>query len=121
MQEQVRTLSLSLRTVFVLHGRHRLIDRDLERAQNEFTQPKIKRLQFRGGITDPERQCGALDRDALAQQNLSLAIERQVPGIFGRQDIGHHRLGRQPALDQPLGRRRLDGASSQARQAYLGR
>ena len=91
------------------HRRHRLIDRDLERAQNEFTQPKIKRLQLRGGITDPERQCGALDRDALAQQNLSLAIERQVPGIFGCQDIGHHRLGRQPALDQPLGRRRLDG------------
>ena len=31
------------------HRRHRLIDGDLERAQNEFTQPKIKRLQLRGG------------------------------------------------------------------------
>ena len=102
------------------HRRHRLIDRDLERAQNEFTQPKIQRLELRGGITDPERQCGALDRDALAQQNLSLAIERQVPGIFGCQDIGHHRLGRQPALDQPLGRGRLDGRRCAGPAAIFG-
>ena len=31
-----------------------------------------------------------------------------MPGVFGNQDIGHHRLGRQPALDQPFRRRRLN-------------
>lgn len=31
-----------------------------------------------------------------------------MPGIFGNEDVGHHRLGRQPALDQPFGRRRLN-------------
>jgi hypothetical protein len=31
-----------------------------------------------------------------------------MPGIFGDQDRGHHRLGRQPALDQPFGRWGLD-------------
>ena len=31
-----------------------------------------------------------------------------MPGIFGGQDIGHHRLGRQPALDQPFRRGCLD-------------
>ena len=55
------------------------------------------------------------------QQHLGLAIERQVPAIFGDQHIGHHRLGRQPGLDQTLGRGRLDDLPSQARQAYLGR
>ena len=27
-----------------------------------------------------------------------------MPSVFGGQDIGHHRLGRQPALDQPFRR-----------------
>ena len=31
-----------------------------------------------------------------------------MPGVFGDQHRGDHRLGRQPALDQPLGRRRLN-------------
>ena len=30
-----------------------------------------------------------------------------MPGVFGDQHIGDHRLGRQSALDQPFGRRRL--------------
>ncbi len=42
------------------------------------------------------------------EQHLGLPIERQMPSVFGNQDIGHHRLGRQPALDQPFGRRRLN-------------
>jgi hypothetical protein len=29
-----------------------------------------------------------------------------MPSVFGNEDVGHHRLGRQPALDQPFGRRR---------------
>ena len=42
-----------------------------------------------------------------ASQHLGLPIERQMPGVFGDQHRGDHRLGRQPALDQPFGRRRL--------------
>ena len=92
------------------HRRHRLVDRDLGRAQNEFPQPKIQRLELRGRIAHPECQRRAFDRDALAQQHLGLAIERQMPSIFGNQDRGHHRLGRQPALDQPFRRWCLDHA-----------
>ena len=33
-----------------------------------------------------------------------------MPSIFGDQDRGHHRLGRQPALDQPFRRWCLDHA-----------
>ena len=90
-------------------------------TQNEFPQPKIQRLELRGRIAHPECQRRALDRDALAQQNLGLAIERQMPSIFGNQDRGHHRLGRQPAFDQPFRRWAWTTACSQARQPYWGR
>ena len=45
--------------------------------------------------------------DALGGQHLDLPIERQMPGVFGDQHRGDHRLGGQAALDQPFGRRRL--------------
>jgi hypothetical protein len=48
-----------------------------------------------------------LDVETLRGQHLGLPVERQMPSVFGDHDRGHHRLGRQPALDQPLGRRRL--------------
>ena len=89
------------------HRRHRLVDRDLARGQNEFAQPQIDRFELGRRIAHPERQDRALDVEALRSQHLGLPIERQVPGIFGDQHRGHHRLGRQPALDQPFGRRRL--------------
>ena len=68
-------------------------------------------MKLRGGIAHPERQHGALDVDALRQQHLGLPMERQMPGIFGNQHVGDHRLGGQPALDQPLRCRRLNHAT----------
>lgn len=87
-----------------------VVDRDVARGQNGLAQPEPERTKLRGRIADPERQNRALDVDALRQQHLSLPIERQVPGIFGDQHMGDHRLGRQAALDQPLRRRRLNHA-----------
>ena len=54
-------------------------------------------MEFRGRIAHPERQDGALDVDTLREQHLGLPIEREVPGIFGDQHKGDHRLGRQAA------------------------
>jgi hypothetical protein len=45
--------------------------------------------------------------DALAGVDLCLAVERQVIEVFRDQDVGHHRLGRQAAVDQARRRRRL--------------
>jgi hypothetical protein len=56
----------------------------------------------------PEGQDGPLDLDSLGAQHLGLPIEWKMPGVFADQDVGHHRLSRQPALDQPLRCRRLD-------------
>jgi hypothetical protein len=70
-------------------------------------QPQVERREFGRGVSHPERQDRSLDVEALRGQHLGLPVERQMPGVFGDQHRGHHRFGRQPALDQPLGRRRL--------------
>ena len=92
------------------HRRGGLVDRDLAGGQNELAQPQPQRLEFGARIADPERQHRALDIDALREQHLGLPVERQVPGIFGDQHMGDHRLGGQSALDQPFGCRRLNHA-----------
>ena len=88
----------------------------------------VQRLQLGGCRADPLRQRRALDRHALARQDLRLPVERLMVGILRHHDIGDEGLGRQPALDQPRGRRRLDDAGnlvsavvSQVRQANFGR
>jgi hypothetical protein len=63
-------------------------------------QTLLQRAQVPGRMTDPVRQCGAVEVDPLTRTNLGLAIERQMVGIFGHQNLGHGRLGRQAALDQ---------------------
>ena len=89
------------------HRRLRLVDRDLAGGEDQFAQPQIERLEFVRRIAHPERQDRSLDVEALRGQHLGLPIERQMPGVFGDQHGGDHRLGRKPALDQPLGGRRL--------------
>ena len=64
--------------------------------------------QQEGRPTDPVGKRRAVQRDALSGQDLGLAVERQVIGVFGDQNLGDGRVGRQPALDQPGRRWRLD-------------
>jgi hypothetical protein len=68
----------------------------------------MQRAQVPGGIADPVCQRRAVQVDALTGINLGLAIERQMVGIFGYQDLGDRGLGRKAALDQPCRRRGLD-------------
>lgn len=58
--------------------------------------------------------------DALAGVDLRLAIERQMVGIFGNEDVGDGRLGGHAALDQPCRRRRLDDDALAGRAAIAG-
>jgi hypothetical protein len=67
----------------------------------------VQRTQMEGGVTDPVRQCGAIQRDALAGVNLRLPIQRQMIGIFRHQNLRNGGFGRQSALDQPGWGRRL--------------
>jgi hypothetical protein len=68
----------------------------------------MQRTQVPGGMTDPVRQRGAIQIDALPGVNLGLPVQRQMIGIFGHQHLRNRGLGRQSALDQPGWSRRLD-------------
>jgi hypothetical protein len=59
----------------------------------------MQRAQMPGSMTDPVCQRRPVQIDALAGINLGLAIQRQVVGIFGHQNLGDRSLGRQAALD----------------------
>ncbi len=67
----------------------------------------MNRPQQTGGAADPVGQGRAIELDALPGVDLGLPIQRKVIGVFGDQHLGHRRLGRQAALDQPRRRRRL--------------
>jgi len=66
-------------------------------------QPLVKRRQFRRRIAHPEGKRGSVDVDALHRKHLRLAIERQVPAVFGDDHAGHHRLGGKTRLDEMIG------------------
>jgi hypothetical protein len=60
-----------------------------------------QRPDFGCRIADPGGQGRAVDHDALARQNLRLAVQWAVIGVFRYQHLGDQRLGRQTARDQP--------------------
>ncbi len=73
-------------------------------------------------MADPIRQARRpVQIDALAGVNLGLAVQRQMVGIFGHQNLGDGGLARQAALDQPRWAGAGTTPSSQAPGAYLGR
>jgi hypothetical protein len=55
-------------------------------------------------VSNPREVTGLIEIDALPGVDLRLAVKRQMVGVFGHQNLGDGRLGRQPALDQPGGR-----------------
>ena len=61
--------------------------------------------QQEGRAADPVGERRAIEFDPLAGIDLSLAIQGQMIGIFGHQDLGNQGLGGQATLDQ-AGRRR---------------
>ena len=89
------------------HRRRGLVGEQLGRTLEPHEEPLMHRPQQPGGAADPVGQGRAIEIDALPGIDLGLAIERQVIGIFGDQNLGHRRLGRQSALDQPRRRGRL--------------
>jgi hypothetical protein len=76
--------------------------------------------QVEGGAPDPVGERRAVETNALPLVNLGLAIQRQVLGVFGDDDVSDRRVSRHaPSISR-------DGAldwmtpSSQERHAYLG-
>ena len=61
----------------------------------------MHRPEQEGGAPDPVGERRAIEDDALAREDLRLAEERQVVGVFGDSDLRDKRVGGQAALDQP--------------------
>jgi hypothetical protein len=67
----------------------------------------MDRPQVERGASDSVVQRRAVKTKLLALVDLSLAIERQMIGVFGNKHVGDRRLGRQAALDEARWGRRL--------------
>lgn len=106
-RDRPEVAGLRLTTPRIEHRHRRLIDRQFGGGEEIGLEPFVKRHQLRRCITDPERQCRAVEIEALGGQHFGLAVQRKVPAIFGHQHRGDHGFGRQSGFDQMLWRRRL--------------
>ena len=84
---------LCFATSRIEHGHCRFIAEQFGRSFQQLQHPRDDRLQRKGAAPHPIGQTGAIDLDALALQDLVLAIQRQMISIFADQDMGQHRLG----------------------------
>ena len=102
---------LGAAAAWIQHRQGRVVGNHFRRGQNRAQDQLIQRLQPPAGTSDPVAQGGTIQFDALAREDLRLAIQRKVVGIFVDQHVRQQRLGRQPAVDWPLRRGCLhDGA-----------
>jgi hypothetical protein len=75
-------------------------------------QPVMQRLQPPAGAANPVGERRAVQLDAMAREDLRLAIERLVIAIFADQHMGEQAGTGETLRDRPFGRRRLvDGAA----------
>ena len=59
-----------------------------------------QRRQQSGGFADPVGQCRAIQIETVAPEDLALAIQRQVIGVFVDQHMREQTRARTPALDR---------------------
>ena len=90
------------------HRRRGLVGEQLGAALQLGQQMIAQRRQPPCRAAYPVRQRRAIELDALARIDLRLPIERKVIGILADQHMRDQRLRRQPSLDDPRRRRRLD-------------
>ena len=116
-RDRPEVAGLGLAAPGIEHRYRRLIDSQFGGREEICLEPLVERHQLRGRIADPEGERRAIKLDALGGQHFVLAIERQVPAVFGHQHGGDDGFGRQAGCSGA-------GAStirSHARQANLHR
>jgi hypothetical protein len=75
----------------------------------------LQRLQPPAGASDPVRQGGAIQLDALAGEDLALPVKRKMVAVLGDQDVGEQGGTGQAFGDRTLRRGRLmNGPASSA-------
>ena len=87
-----------------------LVGEEPGRCLQDLDQPGMDRAELARRMADPVGERRAVERQPLAGEDLRLAVERQVVGVFADEHMRDHRLGRQPSGDQPGRGRRLHDA-----------
>jgi hypothetical protein len=91
----------------IQHRQCRVVRKHLIRRQHRADHQVIKRPEPPAGSANPVAQRRAVQIDALSRQHLGLPMQRQQVAIFADQQVHHHCLGRQAAIDGALRCRRL--------------
>jgi hypothetical protein len=99
------------------HRDHRLISKQPARSEQDLAQPRHHGRDLGSGVTNPERQGGAVQQHALTRHDLGLPIQGQVIGVAGDENVRDQRLGWQATLDQP---RRRGGLHHRTRASPAG-
>ena len=89
------------------HRDRRVVGEDLARCEHMRGQARLQRLQPPAGAADPVRQGRAVELDAVAGEDLALAVERQVVAVLADQHMGQQARARHALGDRPLRCRRL--------------
>jgi hypothetical protein len=99
---------LGLAAARVEDRRGGLVGEQARRRLDELQHALVDRPEQEGRLADPVGERRTVECDALTGVDLGLAIEWQVIGVFGDQDLRHGRLGGDATFDKASRRRRLN-------------
>ena len=103
------------------HRHDRLVGKQLGRTPEMRHQMPMERPHPPGHPAHPVADRGAVETDALAREDRELAVDRRMIGVLANRNPGEQRFGRQAAIDDVVGRRRLDDARLIAAAAAIAR
>ena len=109
-RERPEPASLRPAAAGIEHRGTRLVDEEPGRGLQGFDQPGVDRTELARRVADPVGERRAVERQTLTGEDLCLAVERQVVGVFADEHMRDHGFGRQPSGDQPGRSRRLHDA-----------
>ena len=94
------------------HRQRRVVGEDAAAGHDMRDQALVQRLQPPAGGTDPARQGGAADGDAVPLEDPGLPEQGQVVAVTADQHMRDQAGGRETAGQHSLGRRRLEQAAA---------
>ena len=102
------------------HRRPRLVHEQAAGQLHQRAHALDERREVEGDRSHPIGQNGAVEHDAVPREDLRLAVERHVLAELRDRHLRQQRLGRDAALDQMRGRRRLGDARAALRTGVAG-
>jgi len=86
------------------HRQRRVVGEQLIGREDRLPQSVVQRFEPPAGTADPAGHGGPLQIDALAGEDLGLAVQGEMIAVLADQDVGEQRGAGRAAGDHPLGR-----------------